>query len=445
MKKLHFLSATMLLMGSMQVVQAQNIEFTEFDLDNGLHVILHTDNSSPNVTVGVHYNVGSKNEDPKLTGFAHFFEHLMFEGTENIERGQYMKMIENAGGTLNAYTNVDKTYYHETVPSNQLELALWMESERMLHAKVDATGIATQKRVVAEEKKQRYDSQPYADWVMLIMDRAFKVHPYRWSTIGDVNKLMEAKDSNFVNFYETYYVPNNACLILAGDINEKKARALVEKYFNDIPKGSKPMHRPTEIEPPLTKEICDTVYRDIQIPAIIQAYRVPEDSNKDSYALSMLNQLLSAGKSSRLYRSLIDQDQLALQISSGCFGYQDPSILYIFGLTASNVDAGTLNKAIDAEIQNLQQNLITEHEFEKLRNQIETSIVKSYRSTSDIADKLGDCYTFYHNTNQINEDAQNFLAVTREDIQRVAKKYLKKSNRVVLHYLPKSSNTAAAK
>ncbi|MFV0364937.1 MAG: M16 family metallopeptidase [Mangrovibacterium sp.] len=437
MKKLHLLAVLLLFFSSVQFSQAQNIEFKEFDLNNGLHVILYTDNSSPNVTVGVHYNVGSKNEDPQLTGFAHFFEHLMFEGTVNIGRGEYMKMIENAGGTLNAYTMVDKTYYHETVPSNQLELALWMEAERMFHAKVDSTGIATQKRVVAEEKKQRYDSQPYGDWNMLIMQLAFKQHPYSWPTIGDVDKLMEAKDSDFVNFYETYYVPNNACLIIAGDIDEAHAKSLVEKYFNDIPRGTKHMHRPTVIEPPLTHEVCDTVYRDVQIPAVIQAYRVPEDANADTPALSMLNQLLSSGNSSRLYRKLVDEDQVALQILSGNFGYQDPSVMVVLGLPNANVTPEALNAAIDAQIKEVKENLISEREFEKLRNQIESNTVNGYRKAATIADKLGDCYTYYGNTNRINEEEKMFLSVTREDIQRVAKKYLKESNRVVLYYLPK--------
>lgn len=437
MKRLNFLAAMLTLFGLVQHAQAQNIKFKEFDLANGLHVILYADNSSPNVTVGVHYNVGSKNENPELTGFAHFFEHLMFEGSEHIGRGEYMKMVENAGGSLNAYTNVDKTYYHETVPSNQLELALWMESERMLHAKVDSVGIATQKRVVAEEKKQRYDSAPYGDWMMVIMKMAFKKHPYSWPTIGDVDRLMTAQDSHFVNFYETYYVPNNACLIIAGDIEEDKAKTMVEKYFADIPRGTKHMHRPSVIEAPLTEERCDTVYRDVQIPAVFQAYRVPEASHADSYAIGMLNQLLSSGNSSRLYRKLVDERQLALQISSADFGYQDPSIAVVFGLTAANVEPEALCQAIDEQIKVAQDELISEQEFNKLRNQIESSTVNSYRKTSAIADKLGECYTYYGNTNRINEDQENFLAVTREDIQRVAKKYFTPNNRVVLYYLPK--------
>ncbi|MFV0291670.1 MAG: M16 family metallopeptidase [Mangrovibacterium sp.] len=444
MFKPYLFIASMLFVGSMQVVEAQNIKFSEFDLENGLHVIMYSDNSSPNVTVGVHYNVGSKNENKNLTGFAHFFEHLMFEGTEHIGRGDYMKMIENAGGTLNAYTNVDKTYYHETVPSNQLELALWMESERMLHAKVDSIGIATQKRVVAEEKKQRYDSQPYGDWMMLMMEKAFKVHPYNWPTIGNVEKLMDAKDSNFVEFYETYYVPNNACLIIAGDIDNEKAKAMVEKYFSGIPRGTKHMHRPTEIEPPLGAELCDTVYRNVQIPAIIHGYRVPKEAHKDTYALSMLNQLLSVGNSSRLYRKLIDQDQMALQITSVNFGYQDPSVLVILGLASIGVEPSSLSKAIDAEIKKVQNELISEEEFAKLRNQIESSTINSYRKTETIADRLGDCYTYYGNTNHINEEESSYLEVTREDIQRVAKKYLRADNRVLLYYLPNSMKPASA-
>ncbi len=438
MTKVNTLFASLILMLSVHVTNAQEIKFTEFDLSNGLHVILYPDNSAPSVTVGVHYNVGSKNENPELTGFAHFFEHLMFEGTKNIPRGNYSKLIEKAGGTLNAYTMVDKTYYHETVPSNQLELALWMESERMLHAKVDSTGIATQKRVVAEEKKQRYDSRPYGDWMNIIMEKMFKTHPYRWTTIGDVEKLMNAKDEDFVNFYNTYYVPNNACLVIAGDFESKTAEEFVRKYFSDIPKGTKPMFRPNAVEPPIVKEIRDTVYRDIQLPMIIHGYRIPSAKNDDSYAIQLLSDLLSNGQSSKLYKRLVDEEKTALAINSFNLNYQDPSISVILGISGMGIDPAIVDKAFNEEVQKLCDNLISERELEKLKNQKETELISSLTSKSTIADKLAENYIYYNNTNLINEEEAKWMSITREDIQRVAKKYFNKNNRVVICYFPKN-------
>ncbi len=424
--------------GLVHLATAQTIKFSEFDLDNGLHVILYPDNTSPTVTVGVAYNVGSKNEDPELTGFAHFFEHLMFEGTKNIPRGDYSKIVEKAGGALNAYTMVDKTYYYQNLPSNQVELGLWLEAERMLHAVVDSVGIATQKRVVAEEKKQRYDNRPYGDWMPIMMDMLFKEHPYRWVTIGDVEKLMEAKDEDFVNFYETYYVPNNACLVVAGDINEDQVKELVNKYYADIPKGTKHMHRPTQIEPPLPHEVRDTVYKDVQLPMLIQSFRIPEVSHDDYYAISMLNQILTAGKSSRLSSLLVDEKKIALQVQAFDLPYQDPTTSFILSIPSSDVDPSEVEETIDNEIKRLQNELISEKEHQKLLNQIESSMIYGKDKAADIADQLASNHIFYNNANFINEKEAKYMAVTREDIRRVAKKYFTKDNRVVLCYFPKS-------
>ncbi len=238
--------------------QARRIDFTEYDLDNGLHVILHQDNTTPIVAVSIMYHVGSKNEDPVRTGFAHFFEHLMFEGSANIPRGQFDKIMESAGGTNNANTSQDRTYYYEILPSNQLELGLWIESERLLHAKIDTTGVETQRKVVKEEKKQRYENQPYGTVIEETFKRAFKVHPYTWLPIGSAQYIDEATIDEFRDFYKTFYVPENASLVITGDINIDNAKSLVNKYFADIPKGGKKIPRPEVIEPPLTAEIRDT-------------------------------------------------------------------------------------------------------------------------------------------------------------------------------------------
>src|SRR6056297_3324465 len=256
-KSLLLLCGLYLLFSAQALAQTPKIQFEEYDLDNGLHVILHEDHSTPIVTVSVMYHVGSKNEDPQLTGFAHLFEHLMFEGSKNIERGKYSEYVEKAGGTLNANTSSDRTFYYETLPSNQLELGLWLESERMLHAKIDSIGIATQKKVVIEEKKQRYDNQPYGDILIQTQKRAFEEHPYRWTTIGDADHIRAAKDEEFKAFYDEFYVPNNAVLVVAGDIDTKEAKKLVEKYFAGIPANDGEIYRPQVVEPPLNGEVRD--------------------------------------------------------------------------------------------------------------------------------------------------------------------------------------------
>jgi len=277
---------------------AQNrIEFKEFELDNGLTVLMHRDNTTPIVAVSVMYHVGSKNENPERTGFAHFFEHLLFEGTENIGRGEYMKKIESIGGTLNAYTSNDITYYHEVVPANYLEIALYMESERMLHAKIDTVGVETQRSVVKEEMRQRIDNQPYGTILQETFKRTHLVHPYKWPVIGSLDHLNAATLDEFMQFYNTYYVPNNAVLSIAGDIDYNQTEEWVRAYFSEIPVGTGTISRPTVTEPRRTEETRDIVYDNIQLPAVIQAYNLPPKKHADSHALNMLSTYLTGGNS----------------------------------------------------------------------------------------------------------------------------------------------------
>jgi len=216
------------------------------------------------------YHVGSKNEDPERTGFAHFFEHLMFEGSENIPRGDFFKIVQGNGGTLNANTSFDRTFYFEVLPSNQLKLGLWLESERLLHLKIDSIGVETQRKVVKEERSQRYDNQPYGSLLEELFKRAYKVYPYSWTPIGSVQYIDQAKLDEFLDFYKTYYVPQNATLSIAGDIDIEQTKEWIDLYFSDIPKGTKEINRPTVVEPPMTEEIRDTVYDNIQLPAVFQ-------------------------------------------------------------------------------------------------------------------------------------------------------------------------------
>ncbi|MBK9150686.1 MAG: insulinase family protein [Saprospiraceae bacterium] len=417
--------------------QLNKIEFREFTLDNGLHVILHRDNSTPIVAVSVMYHVGSKNENPDRTGFAHFFEHLLFEGSENIERGQFDKYVEKAGGTLNANTSFDRTYYFEILPSNQLELGLWLESERMLHAKVDNVGIETQRQVVKEERRQRVDNQPYGTFLEEIIKRAYKVHPYRWPIIGYMEHLDAAQEKDYKNFYADFYVPNNAIVSIAGDIDYEVAEALVRKYFNDIPKGKKPIYRPNIVEPPLGGEVRDTIYDNIQLPGVFMAYRIPEQGTEDFYAVSMLGTLLSQGQSSRLQKALVDEQQKAVAVGNFPLDLEDPGIAIAYCIVSMGTDVKAAEDAITAEIDRVRKEPISEEEFQKLRNQVENDFVSANSRVAGIAESLANYKMYLGDANLINTELQRYLAVTKEDIMRVANKYYTPDNRVVLHYLPK--------
>jgi len=363
---------TLLLLSILMHGQMNKIDFTEYDLDNGLHVILHQDASTPIVAVSVMYHVGSKNEKPDKTGFAHFFEHLLFEGSENIGRGEYDSYVESAGGTLNANTTYDRTFYFEILPSNQLELGLWLESERMLHAVVDIEGVETQRQVVKEERRQRVDNQPYGSVVEETMKRMYTTHPYKWPVIGYMEHLNAAEEADYKNFYKDFYVPNNAVLSIAGDLDYNEAKAYINKYFGGIPKGTKPIYRPEIVEGPLLGTVRDTVYDNIQLPAVVQVFRIPAQGTDDYYAVSMLNAILSSGQSSRIHKAIVDEKQTALFAGSFELGLEDPGVSIAFGICNAGVDPKDLEEHMNIEIEKLHNELISEEEYQKIRNQQET-------------------------------------------------------------------------
>ncbi|HLO92666.1 MAG: M16 family metallopeptidase [Chloroflexota bacterium] len=421
-------------------VNAQNkIDFIEYDLDNGLHVILHKDNSTPIVAVTTSYHVGSKNEDPARTGFAHFFEHLMFEGSQYIERGEFDKIAMGAGAQLNANTWFDRTFYYLLLPSNQLELGLWMESERMLHLKIDSIGVETQRSVVKEERKQSYDNRPYGTLMEKIFSTAYSVHPYRWTAIGSAESINKATLKEFMDFHSVYYVPNNATLTIAGDIDIDQAKAMIAKYFTGIPKGTKELWRPTVVEPEMTAEKRDTVFDNVQLPLVALAYHIPAMGTPDYYAMNMLSTLLSEGESSRLNKAIVDKQQKAMYVGAYPMSLEDPGLFMIFGITNMGVKANELEEAMNIEIDRVKKEDLTDKEFEKLRNQTEVSFVTRNSTMAGIAENLSDYYMYFKNTNLINTEMQKFMAVTKDDIKRVANKYLTRENRVVLYYLPKET------
>ncbi|CAG0948257.1 MAG: insulinase family protein [Bacteroidetes bacterium] len=415
------------------------IKFVRYKLDNGLQVILHQDNTTPIVAVSIMYHVGSKNENPNRTGFAHFFEHLLFEGSENIARGEFSKIVENAGGTLNANTSSDRTYYYEILPSNQLELGLWLESERLMHAKVEKEGIETQRQVVKEEKRMRVDNQPYGSVFAEVMKRAYTVHPYNWVPIGSMEHLDAAAEEDYVNFYKTYYVPNNAILSIAGDINIENAKKLIQAYFGPIPKGGE-VPRPSIVEPEKTAEVRDVVYDNIQLPAVIQAYHIPAMGTKDAYAVEMLSTLLANGQSSRLYKSLVDEQQKALYAANFPMNLEQPGLMLNMAICNMGVTPEDLEASLNAEVEKVKNELISDLEFQKLKNQIENDFVSGNSTMAGIAEALANYQMYYGDANLINTEIERYNLVTKEDIQQVAKKYLTEKNRVVLYYLPHPAN-----
>ena len=436
MKKIILLFSAVLV--SSTALNAQQVDFTEFDLDNGLHVILHQDNSAPVVTTSVMYDVGGKDGDRERTGFAHFFEHLLFEGSKNIGRGEFMKIIPANGGSFNANTSQDRTYYYETFPSNKLELGLWLESERMLHPVMDQIGVDTQNEVVKEEKRQRYDA-PYGKLLKALNDNLFKVHPYKDQVIGEMEHLDAATLEEFREYHKTYYGPNNAVLIVAGDIDSAETENLVRKYFDEVPTGNV-VERNFPMEEPIEENTKAVAYdENIQIPMLLATFRTPGFANRDSYVLDMISTYLSDGKSSVLYKKLVDDQKQALQTQVINLGQVDYNIFAILALPLGEVELDTLLEEIEEEITKVQNELISERSYEKLLNKFENQFVNSNSSIAGIANSLARYYMLYGNVNLINEQIDIYRSITREEIQMVAKKYLSKNQRVDIEYLPEPS------
>ena len=421
------------------LVQAQNVQFEEYDLANGLHVILHQDNGAPLVTTSVLYHVGAKDEEPERTGFAHFFEHLLFEGTKNIERGEWLSIVSSNGGKNNAYTNDDFTYYYEVFPSNNLQLGLWLESERMLHPVINQIGVDTQNEVVKEEKRLRVDNSPYGKFLENVKKNLFVNHPYKHTTIGEMEHLDAASLDEFLAFNKKYYVPNNAVLVVAGDIDIPKTKKMIADYFSTIPRGAD-VPRVNIKEEPIKAPIKALAYdANIQIPAVVTGYRMPSMKTRDSKVLDMISTYLSDGKSSKLYKKMVDEEKMALQVGALNFSQEDYGMYLIYGFPLGENSLESLVNAMDEEVIKIQTNLISEKDFQKLQNKFETDFVNSNASVEGIANSLAEYYTFFGDTNLINTEIDVYRSITREEIQAVAKKYLNKNQRLVLDYLPESA------
>jgi len=412
------------------------IEFTRFTLKNGLRVVLSVDRTAPIVATFVHYHVGSKNERPDRTGFAHFFEHLMFEGTDNIARHTLDKKVEAAGGFLNAFTSFDETGYQLKLPSNQLRLALWIESERMLHAKVEEIGVETQRGVVKEERKVRYDNTPYGSLIENIAKYAASGTPYAWTPIGSAQYIDQAKIDEFRSFYKEFYVPNNAVLAIVGDIDIAQTKKWVEDYFTDIPRGAD-IQRPNFSFPKLTVEqSVDVREPHTPLPALVYAYRAPKRGEKDAYAMEMLSTIMATGNSSRLYREMVDRKRLAVAAQAFYFDQELGGLLGLFAVAHPTTTMEKLGEEFDNRVADVRDNGVTEREVQKALNQLETSYSRRFDDVLDKAQALASYETYFNNPEMINTEFENYRAVTAADIQRVAREWLVPTNRVVLKYYP---------
>ena len=402
-------------------VQAQEVSFTEYDLDNGLHVILHQDNAAPVVTTSVLYHVGAKDELADRTGFAHFFEHLLFEGTKNIGRGEWFSIVSSNGGKNNAFTSNDYTYYYEVFPSNSLELGLWLESERMLHPVINQDGIDTQKDVIKEEKKVG-EERPYGKVLDQVQENLFINHPYKKTVIGESDHLDAASLEEFIAFNKKYYVPNNAILVVAGDIQIDATKKMIADYFGTIPGGAD-VDRVTEQEDPITEAIEAKAYdSNIQIPMIVTAYRTPSIKSRDSKTLDMISTYLSDGNSSKLYRKVVDEKKMAVEVGAINLSLEDHSMYIIYGLPLGETSLESITSEIDEEVLKIQEDLISEKDYQKLQNKFETNFVDSNSSVEGIANSLAEYYAFYKDTNLINSEIEIYQSISREEIQAVAKK-----------------------
>jgi len=422
------------------------ISFVEFDLPNGLHVILHENHASPVVSTYVLYHVGSKNERPDRTGFAHFFEHLMFEGSENIPRGQIDKFVSGAGGNLNASTSFDHTDYYLNLPANQLKLALWIESERMLHAKVDEVGVETQRKVVKEEKRRSYDNQPYGSLVEELAKLVFDGTAYEWTPIGSFQYIDQATIQEFRDFYKTYYVPNNATLAVAGNFNLEETKKLITDYFGPIPRGAE-IQRPKVEVAPQTEPVKKDVLKDnTPLPATLHAWHAPVETHADAYPLELLANILSVGRSSRLYKRLVEKEQAAIDIEAFPWLQEKAGMLAVFATGQRGVTLDQLDSMITEEVELVKKDGVTGEEFQKALNGKEAEFASAFGTMQSRAKNLARYHLVYGDANLINTELERYLSLKPEDLRRVANKYLTKEGVHLLRFpIPPEVPAPAAK
>jgi zinc protease len=426
------------------------IDYTTETLPNGLTVVYHVDHSTPVAAVLLWYNVGSKMERAGKTGFAHLFEHMMFQGSKNVGKAQHIALLEAAGtGNLNGTTSNDRTNYFEEVPSNQLALALWLESDRMgtLLETLDQSKLDNQREVVKNERRERVDNQPYGDWDERVEAALYPdSHPYHHSVIGSMADLSAASIADVKNFFRTYYAPNNAVLVVAGDIDVPQAKTLIRKYFGPIPAGPPVPKLATMTLPPVVGRAQRFVVPDSQAPApaVYVVYRVPAAKDPRAPAVTLLGDIISNGKSSRLYESLVRKQQIAVTVGGGPFGLVDGADMLYFSATGkagTNPDSleHALLRELDASV-----GTFTQAELDRARASERFAFVDGLQSIGGFggrADRLAEGWTFFHDPNHVNKVLGEFDRVTLGNLNALAKERMIPANRVIAVYVPAAKPT----
>lgn len=415
------------------------VSYQKFELENGLRVLVHEDNNTAMACVNILYDVGARDESPDQTGFAHLFEHLMFGGSVHIP--DYDTPLQRVGGENNAFTSNDITNYYITLPSSNLETALWLESDRMLSLSFSQQSLETQRSVVSEEFKQRYLNQPYGDVWLKLRPLAYQVHPYRWATIGkELKHIEDAKMEDVKAFFKKHYTPQNAIMVIAGDVQFEEIKKLVSKWFADIPAGNK-YHRNIPQEPKQLSERRETVVADVPLDALFMSFHAPARMDENYHAMDLVSDLLSRGSSSRLYRRLVKEQELFSEINAYVMGSIDPNLFLIEGKPSNGITLEEAEAAIWKELDILKSIEVPAEELEKVKNKIESTHVFAELSILDKAMNLA-YYELLGDANELNHETAKYLAVQPEAIQQQAREIFRKENATILYYKAKEAANA---
>ncbi len=419
------------------------IPIQQYTLKNGLRVVLSEDHAAPTVSLCVTYDVGSRNELPGHTGFAHLFEHMMFQGSENVGKGEHLILVQVNGGDVNGTTSDDSTNYYERLPANQLDLALFLESDRMRALHITQANLDNQRKTVQEERRLRMDNQPYGKTDEAIENLAYDNFAYKHSTMGSMADLNAASLADVAQFFKTYYAPNNAVLALVGDFKTPEALAKIRKYFGDIP--AQPAPPPVDMTEPAQTAERRTQIEDsfARLPRLDIVYKTVPANTPDWYALDMLGDILFRGSSSRLYQKLVKEKAVALQVGGGIDLRRGPALFQASALLRPGENSGEVEKLIYEELDQVKKDGVTPEEMEKIRTQDRLSQAESLTNTLNRARMLGRYAVYFHDPGLVNTVLTNYSEVTPADIQRVARKYLEPAERTVVLTIPKAQAEAA--
>jgi predicted Zn-dependent peptidase len=418
-------------------VRPPKLTYERIQLPNGMTVLLHQDRSTPIAHVQLWYHVGSKDERPGRTGFAHLFEHMMFKGSKNVEPEQHTSIVSSVGGRANAYTTEDATVYWQTVPSQYLPLVLWMEADRMATLRIDERTFSNEREVVKEERRMRIENQPYGRLNEILFQQAFTVHPYRHPVIGSMQDLEAATIEDVRDFYRTYYVPSNLTMVIAGDFDIPQAKELVERYLARVPPAAKPVPRDIPKEPIPATEKRVTVTEPWPLPAVVVAHHITYDGHPDAYPLHIVSKVLSDGQSSRIYRKLVYETGLALTAFGGGNIIEHPNLFFTVAIVNPGQSPAAVEKALIAELDKLKAEAITDRELQRAKNQFARDYILGRESLQDKASHLAHAEVIHSDITTADGEFDIFQGITLADVQRVAKTYFTPERRVVLHVMPK--------